>query len=326
MMIGRRRLIAGTGAFAAYPSVLSAQQPAKLPIIGFLTGGGSTAIANERNAATVQRLRELGWIEGRTIGFEYRWAEANFDRALEIANEFVRLKVDIIFTSSTPTTIAAKRATSTIPIVFVATADPVRSSLVASLAWPGGNATGISNQTSDLAGKRLGLLREVLPNLQRLAVLANPENVGAMLEFHEVQSAAGAMGVAVVPLEIRRGNDIPIIFSDLKADALYIVIDPLTTTQFIRINTLSISAKLPTMFGSKEFVEAAGFISYGADFKAIWQHGADYIDKILHGAKPADLPVEQPTKFELAINLTTAKVLGLTIPTALLARADEVIE
>jgi putative tryptophan/tyrosine transport system substrate-binding protein len=326
VIIGRRRLIVVAGALAVYPSMLSAQQSAKLPIVGFLTAGGSTAIVNERTAATVQRLHELGWIEGRTITFEYRWAEGNVDRAAEIAEEFVRLKVDIIFTSSTPTAIAAQRATSAIPIVFVATANPVRSGLVASLARPGGNVTGISNQTSDLAGKRIGLLREALPNLHKLAILANAENTGSMLELNEVQAAAAALGVEVISREIRRGNDIANAFADLKADALYVVVDPLTTTQATRISTFALGAKLPTMFGARELAEAAGLMSYGADFKAIWQHGADYIDKILHGAKPADLPVEQPTKFELAINLTTAKVLGLTIPTALLARADEVIE
>jgi putative tryptophan/tyrosine transport system substrate-binding protein len=317
-------LLGGAAVFRPLPA--GAQQTTKLPIVGFLTAGGSTAIVNERVAATVQRLRELGWLEGRTVVFKYRWADGRIDRASEIADEFVRLNVNIIFTSGTPAAIAAQKATSTIPIVFVATANPVGNGLVASLARPGGNATGISNQTSDIAGKRVGLLREVLPGLHRLAVLANAENVASMLELHEVQSAAATLGIEVVTLEIRLGNDIATALADLKADALYVVIDPLTTTQATRINTLALGAKLPTMLGARELAEAGGLMSYGADFKIIWQQGADYIDKILRGANPADIPVEQPTKFELAINLTTAKVLGLTLPTSLVARADEVIE
>ena len=220
-----------------------------------------------------------------------------------------------------PPVLAAKQATSAIPIVFAVAADPVGSGLVASLARPGGNVTGLSIQAPDLAGKRLELLREVVPGLRRLAILANVGNPGAVLEMGEVQAAAHTLGIEVVTLEIRRAEDIAPAFEALKgrAEALYVVADPLVNTNRVRINTLALAARLPTMYDSREYVEAGGLMSYGPNFPDLFRRAGDYVDKILRGAKPADLPVEQPTKFDLVINLTTAKALGLTVPPSLLA-------
>jgi ABC-type uncharacterized transport system substrate-binding protein len=279
-------------------------------------------------AACVQRLRELGWIEGRTIAIEYRWAEGRNERAAEIAAEFVRLKVDVIVTQGTPSVVAAKQATSVIPIVFAAAADPLGNSLVASLARPGGNVTGLSIQTTDLAGKRLELLREVVPDLRRLAILANVGNPAIMLEMGEVQAAARTLGLEVATLEIRRAEDIAHVFATIKgrAEALYVCLDLLTMANRIRINTVVLGARLPTMYGSREDVQTGGLMSYGANLLDLYRRAAEFIDKILRGAKPADIPVEQPTKFDFVINLTTAMALGLDVPPTLLARADEVIE
>jgi putative ABC transport system substrate-binding protein len=278
----------------------------------------------------LQRLRELGWIEGRNIAVEYRWGEGHNERYAEIAAEFVRLKVDVIVTNSTEAVLAAKEATSVIPIVFAAAADPVGTSLVASLARPGGNVTGLSIQMTDLAGKRLELLREVVPGLRRLAIMGVVDNPGAVLEMREVQATAGALGLEVAPSEIRRAEDIVPAFDALKgparADALFVSAAPLLTTYRIRINTLALGARLPTMHGLREYVEAGGLMSYGPNFPDLFRRAADYVDKILRGAKPGDIPVQQPTKFDLVINLTTAKIIGLTIPEAFLLRADEVIE
>jgi putative ABC transport system substrate-binding protein len=320
----RREFIAALGAAAAWP-VAGRAQPAKLPTVGFLVPG-TPASFGQRVAASTRRLRELGWIEGRTVAIEYRWAEAQrFD---EIMNEFVRLKVDVIFSVGTPPIIAAQKATSNIPIVFVAAGDPVGTGLVASLARPGGNITGLSNQTRDLAGKRLGLLREIAPDLRRLAIMVRTENVSAASEAREVQAAAATFGVQVVSLEVHSANDIVPALDALKAraDALYVVLDTLMSVHAVRIGTMALDARVPTMHGNRELVAAGGLMSYGADAVDLWRRSANYIDKILRGAKPADIPVEQPTKFELIINLTTAKALGLTIPPPLLARADEVIE
>jgi len=276
----------------------------------------------------VQRLRELGWIEGRTIAIDYRWAEGSRERAAEIAAEFVRLKVDVIVTSATVVVIAAKQATSVIPIVFAAASDPVGTGLVASLARPGGNVTGLSLQFTDLAGKRLELLRTVLPDLRRLAILANASSPATALEVAEVQAMARTFGLEVAAPEVRQTEDIAPAFEALKGrvEALYVVNDPLVDTNRVRINTLALAARLPTLHGDREHVAAGGLMSYGASFTDLFRRAGDLVDKILHGAKPADIPVEQSTKFDLVINLITAQALGLTIPPTLLARADEVIE
>jgi putative tryptophan/tyrosine transport system substrate-binding protein len=313
------------GAAAAWPLAARAQQPAKPPTIGFL--GTTTASAwGPWTAVFVQRLRELGWIEGRTVAIEYRWAEARSENFAGIAAEFVRLKVDVIVTGGNAA-VAAKQATSVVPIVFLLV-DPVGTGLVATLARPGGNITGVSNQQTDLAGKRLELLREVVPGLRRLAIMANVGAPHAALEMDDVQAAARTLGLEVANFEIRRAEDIALAFDTLKghADALYVVGDALTTTYQIRINTLALAARSPTIFSQREQVEAGGLMSYGPNFPDLFRRAGDYVDKILRGAKPADIPVEQPTKFDFIINLTTAKALGLRIPESFLLRADEVIE
>jgi putative ABC transport system substrate-binding protein len=325
--IGRRKFLATLGGAAvAWPLAARAQQPA-MPVIGFLVAG--TPLSHGPwVAAFVQRLRELGWIEGRTIAIEYRWGEGRNERFAEIAAEFVRRKVDVIVTSTTAAVVAAKQATSVIPIVFAAAGDPVGTGVVASLARPGGNVTGLSVQQPDVAAKRLELLREVVPGLRRLAILGNVGGSAVVLDMREVQAAARTLGLDVITLEIRRGEDIVPAFEALngRVEALYVVIDPLVNTHRIRINTLALAARLPTMHGSREYVETAGLMSYGPNFPDLFRFAADYVDKILRGAKPGDIPVEQPRKFDLIINLTTAKALGLTIPEAFLLRANEVLE
>jgi len=309
---------------AGWPLAARAQQSGRLRTIGFL-GPNTHSAASEWLAAFVQRLRELGWIEGRTVAIEYRWAEGRKERAAEIAAEFVRLKVDVIVTQSTPAVLAAKQATSAIPIVFASAGDPVGTGVVASLARPGGNITGLSGQATDTAAKRLQLLREVVPNLRRLAIMANVGNPFAVLEMDEVQAAARTLGLEVAALEIRRAEDIAPALETLKgrAEALYIGGDPLLITNQ---NTLALGAKLPTISIFRHHVVAGGLMSYGPSFTDQYRRAAEFVDKIFRGSKPADLPVEQPTKFDLVLNLTTAKVLGLTIPESFLLRADEVIE
>jgi ABC-type uncharacterized transport system substrate-binding protein len=315
------------GAAAPWPLSAHAQQPAKLPTIGFLVSGTPSS-HGQWVAAFVRRLNELGWIEGRTVAIEYRWAEGRTELAAEIAVEFVRLKVDVIVTSATAVVVVAKQATSIIPIVFAAAGDPVGTGLVASLARPGGNVTGLSLQQTDVAAKRLELLREVVPSLRRLAILGNVGGPAVVLDMREVQAAARTLGLEVIASKIQRGEDIAPAFEALngRAEALYVATDPLVDTHRIRINTLALAARLPTMLGSREWVEAGGLVSYGPNWPDQWRRAADYVDKILRGAKPSDLPVEQPTKFNLVLNLTTAKALGLEVPPTLLARADEVIE
>ncbi|MFL6795893.1 MAG: ABC transporter substrate-binding protein [Xanthobacteraceae bacterium] len=323
--LNRRRLLTLLGGAVASPVPATAQPTPGRPTLGLIIPG-SPVTYSQRVAALVQRLRELGWIEGRTIAIEYRWAATQrFD---EIAAEFVRLKVDVIFTSGTPPTVAAKRATSEIPIVFAPAGDPLAAGLVESLARPGGNITGLSNQTADIGGKRVELLRELAGSLRRLAVLVKSDNASASAEMRVVKAAADTLGIEVVPVEITQAQDIGPAFETLKgrADALYVVIDSLVTTHANRVNTLALGARLPTVHGARELVVAGGLMSYGASYEDLYRRGAEYVDKVLRGAKPASIPVEQPTKFDLAINLTTAKVLGLTVPEAFLLRADEVIE
>jgi putative ABC transport system substrate-binding protein len=315
------------GAAAAWPLAAGAQQQgAKLPTIGFL-GAKTAATWTSWVAAFVQRLRELGWIEGRTVAIEYRWAEGRPERFTEIAAEFVRLKVDVIVTVG-GAVLAAKQATSVIPIVFAAANDPIGTGLVPSLAQPGSNVTGLSSQAADLAGKRLELLREVLPDLRRLAILSNVNYPAAVEETGEVQAAARTLALEVSTFEIRRAEDIASAFEALKSrmEALYVCTDPLFNTQRVRIVTLANIARLPMISGIREFVEAGGLMSYGPKTAELFRRAGDYVDKILRGAKPGELPVEQPTKFDLLVNLTTAKGLGLAVPEPFLRRADEVIE
>jgi ABC-type uncharacterized transport system substrate-binding protein len=315
------------GAAGTWPLLARAQQPAKLPTIGFL-GTSTSAAWGPWIAAFMQRLRELGWIEGRTIAFEVRWAEGDTERFESIAAELVRLKVDVMVTSGAAAP-AAKRMTSAIPIVFMLAPDPVGTGIVASLARPGNNVTGLSNQSRDLAGKRLELLREVIPDLRSLAVLVNIANApGGGAEMAAVKAAARTLDLEIITLEVRRAEEIELVLETLngKAGAVYVVQDPLFIAARDRISASTLSARLPTMNAAREFVEAGGLMSYGASFPDIFRRAADYVDKILKGAKPGDLPIEQPTKFEVVINQKTARTLGLTLSPTLLTRADEVIE
>jgi len=323
----RRTFITLLGcAAAAWPFAARAQQVKTLPTVGFL-GASTPSNWTHWTNAFVRRLGELGWIDGRTVAIEYRWAEGRSERFVEIATEFVRLKVDVIVTVGSAA-LAAKQVTSTVPIVFAAAADPLGGGLVASLARPGGNATGLSMQVSDAAGKRLELLREALPDLRRLAVIGNANYPAAVQEIAEVRSAARTLGLNLDVLEIRSAEDIAATFPALKAgsQALYVCADPLVNANHARINTLALGARLPTMHSVRDFLGAGGFMSYGPSVVHLFRRAADYADKIMRGAKPSDLPVEQPTKFELVFNLTTAMALDVEISPTLLARADEVIE
>jgi putative ABC transport system substrate-binding protein len=314
------------GAAVAWPLAARAQQPA-MPVVGFL-GANTPSTQKPWTEAFVQRLHELGWTEGRNLIIEYRWAEGRFERSAGLLAELVGMHVNIIFTHATQNVAAAKQATSVIPIVFATAGDPVGNGLVASLARPGGNVTGLSLQSNDLAGKRLEILRELDPGLHRLAFLANAANPNTMVEAGELQALARTLDVDVVTSQIRRADDIAPAIEVLKgrAEALYVQTDPLMSTNRARINDLALGARLLTMSGFREYVEANGLTSYGPNFPDLFRRGADYVDKILRGAKPGDLPVEQPTKFDFVINLKTAKALGVTVPPMLLTRADEVIE
>jgi putative ABC transport system substrate-binding protein len=314
------------GAATAWPLAARTQQ-AKVRTIGFL-GAAGPAVASHWLAAFVQRLHELGWSEGRNVAFEVRWAEGRRERVAEIAAELVRLKIDVIATWATMPALVAKQATSEIPIVFALAVDPVGVGLVASLARPGGNVTGLSALNLDIVGKRLELLREVVPRLERLAIMANVGVSDTAAELRAVHTMAQTFGIAVSPLEIRRGEDIAPAFDSLKdgAQALFVVGDPLTYVHRERIIALALNARMPTMCAIREFVAPGALMSYGTNFPDLFRRAGEFVDKILRGTKPADIPVEQPVKFDFAINLKTAKALGLEIPPTLLARADEVIE
>jgi putative tryptophan/tyrosine transport system substrate-binding protein len=321
----RREFITALGgATAIWPLAAGAQQQRKRPTIGFLIPTSRSA-PDQNVASFVRRLSDLGWIENRTVEIEYRWADGDTARFAEIAAELVKLKVDIITTWGTPTALAVKQATSTIPIVFTIVGDPVGSGLVASLARPGGNVTGLSSQHSGSTGKRLELLREVVPNLRHLATLVNMDNSGSVLELHELQTSTISLGIDVVVSPIRRAEEIvPAIASiNNRAEALYIAADALLISNQMTISDLSLEAKLPTMHGVRV---AGGLMSYAPSYPDLFRRAAEYVDKILRGIKPEEIPIEQPTKFELVINLKTAKSLGVTISPMLLARADEVIE
>jgi putative tryptophan/tyrosine transport system substrate-binding protein len=321
--IRRREFVAALGSAAAWPCVVRAQQRSKQPTIGYL---GPT-VNDARTAAFADRLRELGWINGRTVAIEYRYSEGHPERVAEIAAEFVRQKVDVIVTYGGAVA-TVKQATATIPIVFAMATDPVRVGLVASLSRPGGNVTGISVQQAESAGKRVELLREVVPRLQRLAIMSDGGYSAAMLESNAAQEAARTLGLEVMAHEIGHAEDIASAFEALNggADALYVVGDTLTYVNRFRINTLALAARLPTVYDNRDFVEAEGLMSYGPNFPDLHRRAAEFVDKILRGTKPGDIPVEEPTKFDLVINPKTAKALGLTFPDKLLALADEVIE
>ena len=325
--IGRRKFLAAiSGASLAWPLAARAQQAGKLPTIGYM-GGTADALTSQYMAAFLRRLRELGWVEGRNVAIEYRWTEGTERAAAAIAAEFVRLKVDLIFTSGNEDSLVAKQATSTIPIVFAIAGDPVGTGLVASLARPGGNVTGLSNQLTDAAGKRIGLMHEAVPGFRRLAIMAHV-NALSTLEREEAEAAAKGLGLELLTLEIRQAQDIELGFDALKgrADALYVTNSAFLAANRLRITTAALVARLPTMFGSRAWLDAGGMMSYGSSFIDRFRRSADVVDKVLRGTRPADIPVEQPTKFDLCVNLITAKAIGVDIPATLRARADEVIE
>jgi putative ABC transport system substrate-binding protein len=327
--VKRRNFITLIGGAAAWSLDARAQQAGKLPTIGFL--GNDATAWSPWTAAFVERLRELGWIEDRTIAIEYRWSEARPERYAEIAAEFVNRPVNVIFTFG-PAVATVKQTTAVIPIVFVLATDPVAGGLVASLARPGGNVTRLSHQANDLAGKCLEVLRQVDPRLRRLAIIANVGYPQSFLEMGEVEATARTFGLEILPLKVRRAEDIAPALEALKApadaqaDALYVVGDALTAANRTRIITLALAAGLPTIFNNRDHVQAGALMSYGPNYPALFHRAAELVDKILRGAKPADIPVEQPTKFELVLNLKTAQALGLNVSDKLLALADEVVE
>ena len=311
--------------------VAEAQQPKKVPRIGYLSSF-DPATESARAEAIRLALRELGYIEGQNIAIEYRYAEGKLDRSPELAAELVRLKVDIIVVAGGAGLIrAAKNATKTIPIVMVgAGSDPVEAGLVESLARPGGNVTGITNLARELGGKRLELLKEAVPKVARVAVLYDPANPASVLEVKEVLPvAARALGLTIQPWEVRAADDFERVFAALnkqRPDGLYVPGGPLMSANRKRIAGFALKSRLPSMYSNREAVDAGGLMYYGADLADSYRRVAYYVDRILKGAKPADLPVEQPTKFELVINLKTAKQIGLTIPPDVLARASRLIK
>jgi len=324
--VGRRKFLAVLGLAASWPFTAHAQH-AKLPTVGLL--GGATASAQAQwTSAFVQRLRELGWIEGQTIAIDYRWVEGQYQRSPAIIAEFVRLKVDVIVTHATPNVIAAKQGTSTIPIVFPSAGDPVGNGLVTSLSRPGANVTGLSVQSSDLVHKLVDLLHELLPELRRLAILYHVGNPIAALQTDAAKAAAGRFGLDLAIVEIRNAEDITPAIQALegRVDALIVPSEPLYNTHRSRINSLALKAQLPTIYFDRVYAEAGGLMSYGPNWPSIWRRAAELVDKVLRGSKPADIPVEQPMKFELVINAKTAKALALTLPRILFVRADDLIE
>lgn len=323
----RREFIALIGSVTVWPLTVFAIEPVKQPTIGFL-GATTPTIWSSFVAAFLQRLRELGWIDGYNLAIEYRWAEGREDRYDELAADLVRRKVDVIVTGGTSAVIAVKQATSVIPIVFATAGDPVGTGLVASLSHPGGNLTGLSNQQTDLAGYRLELLHEVVPDIRRVALLGNVSSPNVILELNAVQQAAPKLGLETIRLEVKKAGEIVPAIESLKgrADALYVSTDPLLTVNQVSINTLAVRQRLPTINAFRQYVEAGALMSYGPNFPDLFRRAGDLVDMILHGAKPGELPVEQPVKFDLIINLTTARALGLTIPESFLVRAQQVIQ
>jgi putative ABC transport system substrate-binding protein len=321
----RRALITLLGGAVAWPVIARAQQKGNVPIIGFL-GSATPETWIPWVAAFERQLGQRGWINGRTVMIEYRWGAGNPELYAEIVAEFIRLKVDVIVTGGAPA-YAAKRATSTVPIIAALIADPVGTGLVTSFARPGGNVTGLSYLSPDVAGKRVDLLHQAVPQLRRLAILGNVNAPQVEHEMREADAAAKKLGIEVLPLEIRRAEDIAPAFGAIKgaAEGLYVCTEPLSNANRAQINALAQKAGLATIYGTREYVEAGGFMSYGPNFPDLFRRAADYVDKILRGAKPGEIPIEQPTSFDFVVNLTTAKALGLTIPASLLSLA-EIIE
>ena len=320
----RREFIASVGSAVLCTRLAHAQQ---VRTIGLL-GSGSEMSQREWTAAFVQRMAQLGWTEGGNLKISYRWADGRDERYVKLAAELVKSKVDLIVTHNTVPTLVVKQATSSIPIVFATAGDPVGSGIVNSLARPGGNITGLSGQAPDTAGKRIELLRELKPGLERLGVLSEIGNPYAARDVKEVQGAARELNIRVEIAELRPGDQIDAGFDLLKgrSQALYVLPTPLFFSNRVQIANRALAANLPTMYVVREYVQAGGLISYGPNWSSMWRRAADLVAKVLSGVKPGDIPIEQPTQFDLAINARTAKALGLTVPPALLARADEVIE
>lgn len=314
--------------FAFGGTVAEAQQPKKVPRIGYL-GTASPATASHHAQAFVQGLRDLGYVEGQNIVIEYRWAEGKLDRVPILVAELVNTKVDVIISSATPAIRSAKEQTSTIPIVMAGVTDPVGVGLVASLAHPGGNVTGLTHLSQDLSGKRLELLKEIVPRLARVAVFWNPNQPGQPAVFKETQAAAQALKVTLLSKEVRNREELEQALPGVgkeRPHALFELPDPVTFINRQLITDVAAQHKLPAMYSFREYVDAGGLISYGTSFADLFRRAATYVDKILKGTKPADLPVEQPMKFEFVINLKTAKQIGVAIPQSVLYRADKVIK
>ena len=324
----RREFITLIGGAAAWPLAAGAQQASTVARIGLLSPfSPSTAAVWHKSFR--QGLRDLGWVEGKNINIEYRYADGREDRLPDLATDLVRLKVNVIVTTVNTDTLAAKNATRTIPIVMASAGDPVGGGLVKSLARPGGNITGLSQIAPDLAGKRLQLLKEIIPRLARVAVLWNPQGTTSPIAWREIQLPAQELSVKLQSLPITSPNDFDKAFEDATqahVDALIIMPDPLFAGNLIRLAELSTKSRIPSMFHLREYADHGGLIVYGVDRTDQFYRAAAYVDRILKGTNPAELPIEQPTKFELVINLKTAKALGLTVPPALLTSADEVIE
>ena len=327
-MISRRTILAGAGAvLLAAPFTAEAQLAEKVSRVGFLFYGASGP--SPELDAFRQGLRDLGYIEGQNIAIEYRFANGQVGRLPELAAELVPLKLDVIVTPGTPASMAAKKATSTIPIVFAGVADAVGAGLVTTFARPGGNVTGLTSISAELGGKRLELLKVVAPKASRVAVLYNPADRSNVLVLKELQESSRALGLTLQPLAVRGPGEFEGAFAAMtreRVHALFGAAGVLTTEHRKPLVGLAAKARIPAMWGERQFVEAGGLMSYAVNFYDEVRRAATYVDKILKGAKPADLPVEQPTKFELVINLKTAKALGFTIPQSLLQRADEVIQ
>jgi putative ABC transport system substrate-binding protein len=326
----KRRSLLAIGTAALWPSLARAQpakSPPKFPVVGLLYTS-TPALGRGRVDAFRKRMGELGWVEGRTIAIDLRWGEGSPERVDDILSEYVRSGVAAIVINGDAQALAARRKTATIPIVVSSSGDPVGSGVVASLARPGGNVTGLSLSLPDTAAKRVELARELLPPLRRLAILGNIANPTVAREFEAAQAAARALGIEPVRVDVRNALDISSSIEPLKgrADALYVCVDPLVGTNGRRINELALAGRLPTVHSFRELVEDGGLICYGPDVADMFRRAADMTSRILKGAKPADLPVEQPTKFSLVVNLRTAKELGLAMPQALLLRTDETIE
>jgi putative ABC transport system substrate-binding protein len=325
----RRAFVSAVGmSLLAAPLRLAAQQPQRIPRVGYLFSF-TPAEARHLWEARRQGLRKLGYVEGRNIVLEPRWAVGRHERLPELAADLVRLKVDVIVSAATPASRAAKAATSSIPIVIAAVGEPVKMGLVASLARPGGNVTGLSLLTTELSGKRLELLGQVVRNMPRVAILMNPDNPVYAVFLEETRVAAQKLGVQLQLLEARNPRDIEQVFDAApgeRAAGLIVFDDPMLWSYRKQIVALAAKRRLPAMYGFREFVDEGGLMSYGPDRVDHYRRTAPYVDKILRGAKPADLPVEQPTKFEFSVNVKTAKALGLVIPQALLSRADQIIQ